>query len=172
MQEPETVAGRLNCATLLRQVEYITRMYMSIIDLDKCPCSGKNISTLVAPWILLTLHQHEGSHGYGMQKIILNQLRKLGFGLNMGGLYRHLNMLEKRGVLTSAWDTSEPGPARRKYFLTEAGKDCLRRWINTLSVHAALIGKFLDEAQRVFSTAILPKITLTTTPVTASKEQL
>jgi len=145
---------------------------MRIIDLNECPCSGKNISTLVAPWILLTLYQHEGSHGYEIQKIILGQLQELGFGLNMGGLYRHLNMLEKRGVLTSTWDTSAPGPARRNYFLTEAGKECLWRWMSTLSVQVTLIGKFMDEAQRVFSNAILPKVMLTPDLPLASKDSL
>ena len=143
---------------------------MSIIDLNECPCSGKNISTLVAPWILLTLYQQEGLHGYEIQKIILGQLQALGFGLNMGGLYRHLNMLEKRGVLTSAWDTSAPGPAKRKYLLTEAGKECLQRWMRTLSVHVTLIGKFIDEAQRVFSNAILPKVMPTHNLPLAPKE--
>jgi DNA-binding PadR family transcriptional regulator len=145
---------------------------MPIIDLNECPCSGKNISTLVAPWILLTLYQHEGSHGYEIQKIILGQLQELGFGLNMGGLYRHLNILEKRGVLTSTWDTSAPGPARRNYFLTEAGKECLWRWMSTLSVQVTLIGKFMDEAQRVFSNAILPKVMLTPDLPLASKDPL
>jgi DNA-binding PadR family transcriptional regulator len=145
---------------------------MSGIDLNECPCSGKNISTLVAPWILLTLHRHEGSHGYEIQKIILGQLQELGFGLNMGGLYRHLNILEKRGVLTSTWDTSAPGPARRKYFLTEAGKECLWRWMRTLSTHVTLIGKFMDEAQRVFSNTILPKVMPTAERPLASKEPL
>jgi DNA-binding PadR family transcriptional regulator len=143
---------------------------MPIVDINECPCSGKNISTLVAPWILLTLYQHEGSHGYEIQKIILGQLQELGFGLNMGGLYRHLNMLEKRGVLTSTWDTSAPGPAKRKYFLTEAGKECLWRWMRTLSAHVTLIGKFMDEAQRVFSNAILPKVMLTPDLPLASKD--
>jgi poly-beta-hydroxybutyrate-responsive repressor len=131
---------------------------MAVFDLNECPCSGKNISTLVAPWILLTLYRQEGLHGYEIQKIILGQLQELGFGLNMGGLYRHLNMLEKRGVLTSTWDTSAPGPAKRKYSLTEVGKECLWRWMSTLSVHVTLIGQFMDEAQRVFSNAILPKV--------------
>jgi DNA-binding PadR family transcriptional regulator len=126
----------------------------------------------VAPWVLLTLYQHEGSHGYVIQKIILSQLRELGFGLNMGGLYRHLNILEKRGMLTSIWDTSAPGTARRKYFLTKAGKECLWRWMSTLSIHAALIGKFMDEAQRVFPNEILSKVTLTTKRPSASKEVL
>ena len=134
---------------------------MSKIDLKECPCSGKNISTFVAPWILLILHENEGSHGYEIQKMILPHLRELGFGLNLGGLYRHLNILEKRGVLTSTWDTSTPGPARRQYFLTESGKECLWRWMNTLSVHASLIGKFMDVARRTFSNALLPKVVIT-----------
>jgi DNA-binding PadR family transcriptional regulator len=143
-----------------------------VMDFEECPCSGKNLSTLVAPWILLTLHEHEGSHGYEIQRIVLGQLKELGFGLNMGGLYRHLNILEKRGVLTSSWDTSAPGPAKRKYVLTETGRECLWRWINTLSAQVTLIGKFMDEAQRVFSNSILPKVVLTSSQPMASKELL
>lgn len=131
---------------------------MSIIDFDSCPCSGKNMSILVAPWILLTLYHHEGTHGYEIQKLILSRLQELDRGLNLTGLYRHLNLLEKRGVLTSTWDTGEPGPARRRYFLTESGKECLWRWLGTLGVQLTLIGKFLDEAHQVFPQAILPKV--------------
>ena len=130
----------------------------------------KHAALLVAPWILLTLYKHEGSHGYEIQKIILGQLQELGFGLNVGGLYRHLNILEKRGVLSSTWDTSSRGPAKRKYSLTETGKECLWRWMRTLSIHVTLIGKFMDEAQRVFSNAVLPKVMLTPNRPSASKE--
>ena len=133
---------------------------MPIIDFDECPCSGKNMSTLVAPWILLTLYHHEGTHGYEIQKMILSRLQELDLGLNMTGLYRHLNMLEKRGVLTSTWDTDEPGPAKRKYYLTESGKECLWRWLGTHGIQMTLIGKFLDEAHRVFPHAVLPKVVM------------
>lgn len=145
---------------------------MPIIDLDQCPCSGKNISTLVAPWILLTLHQNDGLHGYDIQKIILGKLQELGFGLNAGGLYRHLSLLEKRGVLTSQWDTSGTGPARHRFFLTQSGKECLWRWLSTLSAHATLIGKFMDEAQKVFSNAVLPKVTLSSGRAEVKEEML
>jgi DNA-binding PadR family transcriptional regulator len=131
---------------------------MSITDFDECPCSGKSMSTLVAPWILLTLYHHEGTHGYELQKLVLSRLEELGLGLNMTGLYRHLNLLEKRGVLTSTWDTGEPGPAKRKYSLTEDGKECLWRWMGTLSAQLTLIGKFLDEAHHVFPQMVLPKV--------------
>ena len=130
------------------------------IDFDECPCSGKNMSTLVAPWILLTLYHHEGTHGYEIQKLILSRLQELDLGLNMTGLYRHLNVLEKRGVLTSTWDTGEPGPAKRKYYLTESGKECLWRWLGTLGVQLTLIGKFMDEAHQVFPHAVLPKVVI------------
>lgn len=133
---------------------------MTIINFDECPCSGKNMSTLVAPWILLTLYHHEGTHGYEIQKLVLSRLQELDLGLNMTGLYRHLNMLEKRGVLTSTWDTGEPGPAKRKYYLTESGKECLWRWLGTLGVQLTLIGKFMDEAHQVFPHAVLPKVVM------------
>lgn len=71
---------------------------MTLLDFDECPCSGKSMSTLVAPWILLTLYHHEGTHGYELQKLVLSHLEELGLGLNMTGLYRHLNLLEKRGA--------------------------------------------------------------------------
>ena len=82
----------------------------------------------------------------------------LGIGLNMTGLYRHLNMLEKRGVLTSTWDTGEPGPANRKYSLTAAGKECLWRWVGTLGTQLSLIGRFMDAAHSVFPEAVLTKV--------------
>jgi hypothetical protein len=33
---------------------------MTITDFKACPCSGKNMSTLVAPWILITLYHYPG----------------------------------------------------------------------------------------------------------------
>jgi PadR family transcriptional regulator PadR len=131
---------------------------MSNTNFESCPCSGKNMSTLVGPWILLTLYHHTGTHGYEIQKIILTRLQEMELGLNIAGLYRHLNLLEKRGMLTSTWETGEPGPAKRQYFLTEAGKECLWRWLGTLGAQLTLIGKFLDEAYRVFPQAVLPKV--------------
>jgi DNA-binding PadR family transcriptional regulator len=80
--------------------------------------------------------------------------------MNITGLYRHLNLLEKRGMLSSEWDTPTRGPAKRKYYLTGAGKECLWNWINTLCFQATLMGKFFDQAGGVFPNAILPEIKL------------
>ncbi len=120
-----------------------------MIDFNECPCSGKNMTTLVAPWILLTLYLHQGTHGYEIQKMIQERLRELGLTSNIAGLYRHLKTLEKRGLVRSVRDTGDSGPARRPLYLTDAGKECLSRWIKTLRVQMGLIDKLLNECSRL-----------------------
>jgi DNA-binding PadR family transcriptional regulator len=128
------------------------------INFQDCPCAGKNMSNLAAPWILLTLRKHEGTHGYEIKKIIKGYMQDLNIGLNITGLYRHLNLLEKRGMLSSKWDTPGKGPAKRKYYLTEAGKDCLWQWIQTLSIQVLLMERFFKKAKSAFPSASLPEI--------------
>ena len=128
------------------------------IDIEDCPCSGKNMSNLAGPWILLTLYNHQGTHGYEIRKIIKGYIDDFSVGVNITGLYRHLNMLERRGMLSSEWDTTEKGPPKRRYYLTETGTECLWRWVNTLGNQVLLIGRFFDQARTVFPAAVLPKV--------------
>ena len=116
---------------------------MPQIDQD-CPCTGKNMKHFAAPWILLTLVNHEGAHGYKIKKIMNQFTQDLGIPLNITGLYRHLNGLEKRGVLCSKWDSQ--------------GKECLRYWMRTLSMQSLLIGRFFDQAKKVFPSIRMPTI--------------
>ena len=128
------------------------------IDLNECPCSGKNMAHFAAPWILLTIHNHEGTHGYEIKKILKGYMQDLGISLNITGLYRHLKTLEQRGVLSSQWDTPDRGPAKRKYYLTDMGKDCLQRWMQTLHIQQELITRFLHKASSVHLSPPLPKV--------------
>lgn len=128
------------------------------IDLDECPCSGKNMANFAAPWILLTLYNHEGTHGYEIKKILKNYMQDLGISFNITGLYRHLKVLEQRGVVSSQWDTPDKGPAKRKYYLTGVGKDCLLRWIQTLHIQLELITRFFHKARDLYPSPPLPKI--------------
>lgn len=130
------------------------------VDIENCPCSGKNMSNLAAPWILLTLYARDGLHGYELTKLVKSYMDELGIGLNITGLYRHLNQLEKRGMLVSEWDTRNKGPAKRNYYLTEDGRKCLWRWIQTLSLQMSLMGTFFHHVQGVFPAARLPKVDL------------
>lgn len=128
------------------------------VDLQECPCSGKNMSYFTAPWILLTLYNHQGTHGYEIKKFIKGYMEDLGLSLNITGIYRHLNVFEQRGILSSKWDTPDKGPAKRKYYLTEAGNECLWRWMQTLSIQLTLIDRFFDKARSIFPSPPLPKI--------------
>jgi DNA-binding PadR family transcriptional regulator len=130
---------------------------MALPDQD-CPCAGKNMKSFVAPWILLTLVNYEGAHGYKIKKIMNQYTQDLGIPLNITGLYRHLNGLEQRGILYSKWDSRRKGPARRKYYLTESGKECLRYWMRTLSTQSLLISRFFDQAKKVFPSILMPTI--------------
>jgi len=42
--------------------------------------------------------------------------------MNPGTFYRTLRQMEKDGMVSSSWDTSEGGPARRVYSITDAGE--------------------------------------------------
>ena len=125
-------------------------------SLENCPCSGKSMSNLAAPWLLLTLYQKPSLHGYELARIIREQIEAAGMHVNMTGLYRHLNALEERGMLTSQWDTETNGPARRQYSLTESGKACLLRWMQTLHTQANMLETFLGQARHILPTAIFP----------------
>jgi len=130
---------------------------MSLIDVD-CPCNGKNMSYFTAPWILLTLYNHEGTHGYEIKKFIEGYMEDLKISMNITGLYRHLKALEQRGLVTSKWDTPDKGPAKRKYYLTEAGNECLGRWMRTLNTQRALIDRFLNQASTLWTSTPLPMV--------------
>src|SRR5215213_6497586 len=70
--------------------------------------------------VALVILREENSYGYEL----MGRLEELGFEeINAGSLYRTLRQMEKEGLCKSEWDTSEGGgPARRIYYITEAGQ--------------------------------------------------
>jgi poly-beta-hydroxybutyrate-responsive repressor len=58
-----------------------------------------------------------------------------------GTVYRTLRQLEKSGLVSSFWDTSESGPARRRYTLTGAGELWLNGWVATINNYQAVLQK-------------------------------
>lgn len=119
-------------------------------SLKNCPCSGKSVSNLAAPWLLLTLYNNPYLHGYELTRRIREHIEAAGMHINMTGLYRHLKALEERGMLVSQWDTAADGPPRRIYTLTENGITCLFNWMETLNNQATLIHTFLGQAKHLF----------------------
>jgi poly-beta-hydroxybutyrate-responsive repressor len=91
---------------------------------------------------LLLLLRERSAHGYDL----LERLPEL-IGderVDVGNLYRVLRALEEQGLVSSEWDESLPGPAKRTYELTPAGAAGLDRWATSLAETRTRIDRFLE----------------------------
>lgn len=74
---------------------------------------------------LLAFLRQSNAYGYAL----VRELAAAGLpGFDSTTVYRALRQLEKAGLVSSFWDTSESGPARRRYSLTAAGETFLNLW--------------------------------------------
>jgi PadR family transcriptional regulator PadR len=75
--------------------------------------------------VALVILREESSYGYEL----MERLEEFGFAeINAGTLYRTLRQMENEGLCESEWETSEGGPARRMYAITDAGESYLAAW--------------------------------------------
>ena len=92
----------------------------------------------IVPVLLLMLREWS-SYGYELMEKMAT------FGLhamNPGTFYRTLRQMEKDGMVSSCWDTSEGGPARRMYSITEAGEAYLKYWADSLNQYQKMMDTF------------------------------
>lgn len=98
------------------------------------------------PCMLLLLAE-EPSHGYD----VMERLDDLGVEqTDPGGLYRTLRTMEQEGLVSSWWEPSDSGPARRNYTLTEEGLDWLHAWAGSLREIRRLLGRYLKRYEDTF----------------------
>lgn len=104
-----------------------------------CRCDGGQPKNFVRPCLLLLLAETP-AHGYEL----LERLRPFGFDLNdPAGVYKTLRQLEAEGHVSSEWELSARGPARRVYSLTADGQEMLLVWAQTLAQNREILGMFL-----------------------------
>jgi PadR family transcriptional regulator, regulatory protein PadR len=99
------------------------------------------VERFTEPALLLLLRERP-SHGYDL----LERLPELTGEprVEMGNLYRLLRALEEEGLVSSEWDEGSPGPAKRRYALTEHGRSLLEHWAEALRRSQERIQRFLD----------------------------
>lgn len=99
---------------------------------------------------MLTAHllaMLKGWSAYGYE--LAQRLNAEGVGdYNKGTVYRTLRQMEQLGLVSSIWDTSAAGPARRMYTLTQAGALFLSNWLSLLEFHRHLLEKFIGAPGR------------------------
>ncbi len=85
----------------------------------------------------------KGWNAYGYQ--LAQKLAQAGLPeSDSGTVYRTLRQLEKSGMVSSFWDTSESGPARRMYTLTKAGELFLSGWVDVLQNYQKILASALE----------------------------
>ncbi|HZS78670.1 MAG TPA: poly-beta-hydroxybutyrate-responsive repressor [Ktedonobacteraceae bacterium] len=92
----------------------------------------------LVPMLLLMLREWN-SYGYELME------KMAAFGMasmNPGTFYRTLRQMEKDGMVSSRWDTSEGGPARRMYSITSLGEAYLKYWADSLNQYQKLMDTF------------------------------
>lgn len=90
---------------------------------------------------LLAFLRNWNAYGYELSQ----KLNEAGLpAFDSGTVYRTLRQLEKSGLVSSFWDTSESGPARRMYSLTSAGDIFLSGWIDVLSNYQRVLRSTLE----------------------------
>ena len=111
-----------------------------------CMC-GPRMERFLEPCLLILLHEKE-TYGYKL----IESLAELGFGDNPdpGMVYRNLRKLEKEKAVTSNWDTANPGPARRVYKLTPAGRQAIHQWSKHVQQKINRLQSFLKRYNQNF----------------------
>lgn len=100
----------------------------------------------IIPVVLLLLKDWQG-HGYEL----MQKLTQFGFySIDQGNLYRILRQLEKDELVSSQWDTSSGGPAKRIYSLTSAGEQYLQIWADSLGHYQKMLDQFFNMYSRFF----------------------
>ena len=107
-------------------------------DAAECRCDGGQPKNFARPCLLLLLTEAP-AHGYEL----IERLRPFGFDIaDPATVYKSLRQMEREGLVTSDWELSERGPARRVYSLTQDGRDLLDAWARTLEHNRTILDLF------------------------------
>jgi DNA-binding PadR family transcriptional regulator len=104
-----------------------------------------NLYRFVEPVLLFLLKKKGQSYGYELA----TELPKLALtdaSIEVAALYKTLRQLEQNGCVTSAWDVTGKGPAKRVYCLTPHGEEHLAEWITVLDHMARAMTHFVRAA--------------------------
>ena len=97
-------------------------------------------------FVLLALAQGP-SHGGAIHSAL--QERLPGLKVDTAAVYRTLQTLEAEGELSAAWDTAAPGPARKVYSITRAGRLRLDAWREDILHRLEALRGFLDDYDKL-----------------------
>ena len=99
------------------------------------------VERFLEPALLLLLAERP-LHGYELLDLLPELIGES--RVDVGNLYRVLRALEEEGIVSSEWSADLPGPAKRTYELTAAGRRLLDEWAGALRDAQGVVAAFLD----------------------------
>lgn len=110
-----------------------------------CTCAMGNLYRFVEPVLLYLLKKKGRSYGYELA-VELREHALTDASIEAAALYKTLRQLEQNDCVTSEWDVTGVGPARRVYRLTPHGEEHLAEWIIVLDHMARSMTRFVRTA--------------------------
>ncbi len=86
-------------------------------------------------------------HGGAIHSALTERLPK--FKSDTGAVYRALQQLERDREVKSAWDTANPGPAKKIYQLTPLGWEKLDYWKKDIELRIENLNYFLRTYRQI-----------------------
>jgi poly-beta-hydroxybutyrate-responsive repressor len=107
-----------------------------------------NIPRFIEPVVLYLLKKLGSAHGYQLAAE-LPEHSLTGALVDRGAMYRTLRQIEEAGHVTSDWDVSGQGPAKRLYRLTPTGEAYLRQWTVLIEQMAGSMNSFVRKVREL-----------------------
>ena len=104
-----------------------------------------NLYRFVEPVLLFLLKKKGRSYGYELAAD-LREHAMTDASIEAAALYKTLRQLEENDCVTSEWDVSGAGPAKRVYRLTPHGEEHLAEWITVLAHLSRSMARFVRTA--------------------------
>jgi len=92
--------------------------------------SERDIRTCLISLAILKILSKKNLHGYALIGVLEEIFRQ---EISKPLVYIVLRRLEAKGLVKSRWETTDQGPARRVYFLTEEGKKAMLKKMKHLA---------------------------------------
>ena len=109
-------------------------------------CMGRELARGEVPTLILAILSEGPAHGYAIARAIEEQSEQA-LKLREGSLYPALRVLEQQGLVESAWQEPERGPARKTYTLTDEGRTELLTRANDWYDYAAAVMAVLKKGR-------------------------
>ena len=107
-----------------------------------CACEGHTLDRLLQPTVMALLSEGP-RHGYELVERLSESPLLAGTKPNDTGVYRLLKLLEEQGLVRHELTESRSGPSKRVYELTDSGRGCLDKWIETLDGYHRAIAELV-----------------------------